>query len=70
MLDPATLTPATLYKLQSETWVQGANYERERIIKLLQNQYNAVLDNLGIALGLEQLDILAELIGLIEGEKE
>ena len=36
-LDPKSLTPQQLYKLQSETWVQGAEYERERIIKLLLN---------------------------------
>jgi hypothetical protein len=35
-LDPATLTPEGLYKLQSETWAQGAEAERERIIKLLE----------------------------------
>jgi hypothetical protein len=36
-LDPDSLTPQELYKLQSETWVQGAEYERERIIRLLLN---------------------------------
>ena len=36
-LDPKNLTPQQLYKLQSDTWVQGAEYERERIIKLLLN---------------------------------
>ena len=36
-LDPNSLTPQELYKLQSETWVQGAEYERERIIRLLLN---------------------------------
>lgn len=35
-LDPRSLTPQQLYKLQSETWVQGAEYERERIIELLE----------------------------------
>lgn len=35
-LDPKSLTPQQLYKLQSETWAQGAEYERERIIKLLE----------------------------------
>lgn len=34
-LDPKSLTPQELYKLQSETWAQGAEYERERIIELL-----------------------------------
>lgn len=33
MLDPKTLTPESLYRLQSETWSQGAEFERERIIK-------------------------------------
>lgn len=37
MLDPKTLTPESLYKLQSETWAQGAEAERERIIKLLED---------------------------------
>ena len=37
MLDPKTLTPEQLYKLQSETWAQGAEYERERIIQLLED---------------------------------
>jgi hypothetical protein len=37
MLDPKTLTPETLYRLQSETWVQGAQYERERIEKVAWN---------------------------------
>lgn len=36
-LDPKSLTPQELYKLQSETWEQGAEYERERIIKLLED---------------------------------
>ena len=36
MLDPKTLTPESLYKLQSDTWEQGAIAERERIIKLLE----------------------------------
>lgn len=35
MLDPKTLTPESLYRLQSETWVQGAEYERKRIVGLL-----------------------------------
>ena len=37
-LDPNSLTPQELYKLQSETWAQGAEYERERIINLLRSQ--------------------------------
>lgn len=36
MLDPKTLTPEQLYRLQSDTWAQGADYERERIIELLE----------------------------------
>lgn len=36
-LDPKGLTPQELYKLQSETWAQGAESERERIIKLLED---------------------------------
>lgn len=35
-LDPAKLTKEQLYRLQSETWIQGQNYESERIIKLLE----------------------------------
>jgi hypothetical protein len=38
MLDPKTLTPESLYRLQSETWSQGAEFERERIIKLLEDK--------------------------------
>lgn len=34
-LDPKSLTPQELYKLQSDTWVQGAEYERQRIVELL-----------------------------------
>ena len=34
-LDPKSLTPQQLYNLQSETWAQGAQAERERIINLL-----------------------------------
>jgi hypothetical protein len=36
MLDPKTLTPESLYRLQSETWTQGAEAELERIILLLR----------------------------------
>ena len=36
LLDPACLTPEMLYAIQSNTWVQGAKAERERIIKLLE----------------------------------
>lgn len=35
MLDPKTLTPESLYRLQSDTWMQGAEAELERIILLL-----------------------------------
>jgi hypothetical protein len=35
-LDPKTLTPQGLYRLQSDTWAQGAEFERNRIIKLLK----------------------------------
>jgi hypothetical protein len=38
VIDPQTLTPESLYRLQSETWSQGADYEKERIIKLAQNR--------------------------------
>jgi hypothetical protein len=37
MLDPRTLTPQEFYKLQSETWTQGAESERDQIIKLIEN---------------------------------
>jgi hypothetical protein len=36
-LDPQTLTPESLYVLQSETWAEGARAEREQIIKELTN---------------------------------
>ena len=34
-LDPKSLTPQELYTLQSETWADGVDYERDRITKLL-----------------------------------
>jgi hypothetical protein len=37
-LDPKSLTPQELYKLQSDTWAQGVEYERDRIIKLLEDR--------------------------------
>ena len=43
-LDPKSLTPQELYKLQSETWAQGAEYERERIIKLLEENDHYSVD--------------------------
>lgn len=35
-LDPKSLTPQELYTLQSDTWADGVEHERERIIKLLE----------------------------------
>lgn len=37
-LDPKSLTPQELYKLQSDTWAQGVDYENERIIALLETK--------------------------------
>ena len=37
-LDPATLTPETLYQLQAETWEQGAEHERERILNIIKEE--------------------------------
>ena len=37
-LDPKSLTPQQLYRLQSETWAQGADYMREYIIKLIRDR--------------------------------
>ena len=36
LINPEGLTPEELYKLQSETWAQGAEFERVRILKLLE----------------------------------
>lgn len=36
-LDPKSLTPQELYKLQSETWEQGAEAERERILRIIEH---------------------------------
>jgi hypothetical protein len=55
-LDPKSLTPQQLYKLQSETWAQGAEYERGRIISLIEDY------------GSE--DFTSELIELIKGEQK
>jgi hypothetical protein len=44
LLDPATLTPESLYRLQSDTWSQGAQYERERILALKKEIINCVID--------------------------
>lgn len=38
MLDPKTLTPEQLYKLQSETWSQGADYKEKQIVALLRSR--------------------------------
>jgi hypothetical protein len=54
-LDPKSLTPQQLYKLQSETWAQGADYERERIIAIVQDYGSP--------------DFTNELIALIKGEQ-
>jgi hypothetical protein len=37
MLDPKRLSPEQLYRLISEAWAQGEEFERERIIKLLED---------------------------------
>jgi hypothetical protein len=37
-LDPKSLTPQELYRLQSETWAQGVDYENERIVNLLESK--------------------------------
>lgn len=37
MIDPKTLTPESLYILQSETWAQGAEAEQRRIIEIIRN---------------------------------
>lgn len=37
-LDPKSLTPQELYKLQSDTWAQGADYENDRIVKLMEEE--------------------------------
>ena len=56
MIDPQTLTSESLYKLQSETWSQGAQFERERIIKVIKD------------FGSE--DFTTDLIALIKGEQK
>jgi hypothetical protein len=53
LIDPSSLTPNSLYGLQSDTWMQGVEYERDRIIKII-NDYGSE-------------DFIAELIQLIKG---
>jgi hypothetical protein len=66
MLDPKTLTPESLYRLQSETWSQGAEYERERIIKLLENPYFHNIQSPDIHINCEMCNTIA----LIRGEQK
>ena len=42
----------------------------ERIIKLLEDKYNYLIDIYGIAIVKDQLDLLLELIALIKGENK
>ena len=47
----------------------GARDERERIIAVLEDNYESVLDTLGMEYGLEEADILLEILERIRGEK-
>ena len=55
-LDPKSLTPQELYRLQSETWAQGAEAEQERIVGLIE-EYGSE-------------DFTSDLIELIKGEQK
>jgi hypothetical protein len=66
LLDPATLTPESLYKLQSETWMQGVEFERQRIIKLLIDK---AIQWRGEKLH-QQADYIDFAIDLIKGEQK
>jgi hypothetical protein len=46
----------------------GARDERDRIIDLLENHYDSIFDYLGMDYGIEQADILIEILELIKGE--
>jgi hypothetical protein len=65
-LDPKTLTPQGLYRLQSDTWAQGADYERERILKLLENPYFHNIQSPDIHIECE----MCKTIELIKGEQK
>ncbi len=67
-LDPATLTPESLYKLQSETWAQGAEHERDRILNMRKEIINCVVDY-GLS-GETYLRVMRELEELIKGEQK
>jgi hypothetical protein len=47
----------------------GARDERDRIIALIEANYDDVLDYLGLELGLKESDILLELIERIRGQR-
>jgi hypothetical protein len=66
-LDPKSLSPQQLYTLQSETWAQGAEAERERIIKLIEdNEYElTIIGENGVKYELDDF-----LIALIKGEQK
>jgi len=64
-LDPATLTPETLYRLQAETWEQGATHERDRIIALLEAEAKVISDQFADYI---ESDFIHAIIELIKGE--
>ena len=37
MINPANLTPEQFYRLQSDTWVQGAEAENRRIVEAFES---------------------------------
>jgi hypothetical protein len=70
MIDPKTLTPESLYRLQAETWDQGAEHEQERIVKLLE-KHSCVLDGSHHSENLcTSPHHLGLLIALIKGEQK
>lgn len=72
MLDPKTLTPEQLYRLQSDTWAQGADYERERIINLLEESFDdtALWRQIEWSPDVYEGFNKDELIALIKGERK
>lgn len=48
----------------------GARDERERIIAVIEDNYESVLDTLGMEYGLQEADILLEILDRIRGKND
>jgi hypothetical protein len=64
-IDVVKLVNDKVLEFGNERFLEGWNGAEDRIVDMLRDKYDKILDEVGIVVGMDELDLLQEIIAFI-----